>query len=124
MFKTSNVVEPYLLMNINRFVKCTLTKLRFGISAIAVHSQRYSRSPSANDLMCHLCKSACEDEVHFVLCCPALEDLRRILIRPKYYQYPSTFKLTLLLSSNNENTFRNLALYLYKSFKRLNVAMS
>ena len=123
MFKASNVVEPYLLMNINRFVKCTWTKLRFGISAIALHSQRYSRSPSANDLMCHLCKSACEDEVRCVLCCPALEDLRRVFIRPKYYYYPSTFKLTLLRSTKNENTLRNLALYLYTSFKRLNVAI-
>ena len=91
-------------MNINRIVKCTLTKLRFGISAIAVHSQSNCRSPSVNDLMCNLCKSACEDEVHFVLYCPALEDLRCVLIRPKYYKYPSTFKLTLLLSSKNENT--------------------
>ena len=75
IFKTSNVAEPFFWININRFVKCALAKLRFGISAIVVHSQRYSRSPSANDLMCHLFKSACEDEVHFVLCWPALENL-------------------------------------------------
>ena len=65
MFKTSNIREPYLLINCNRFIKCALTKFRCGVSDIAVHRNRY-KNVNIVDMNCPLCKSAKEDEVHFV----------------------------------------------------------
>ena len=62
-----------------------------------------------------------ENEVHFELCCPAVDDLilRYEFIRPKYYNNPSEFPITLLLiAAQNERTMRNVALFLYKAFNR------
>ena len=66
---------------------------------------------------CPLCNSADEDEVHFVLCCPAFDDLRKQFIPLKYYRHPNLFRLGLLLATQNENILRNLFVYLYKAFK-------
>ena len=40
-FNTSNMREPYLLINCNKFIKCALTKFRCGVSDIEVHHNRY-----------------------------------------------------------------------------------
>eukprot|EP00745_Piridium_sociabile_P016921 TRINITY_DN25249_c0_g1_i2.p1 TRINITY_DN25249_c0_g1~~TRINITY_DN25249_c0_g1_i2.p1 ORF type:complete len:276 (+),score=3.13 TRINITY_DN25249_c0_g1_i2:81-830(+) len=124
LLKTNHFIEPYLLMNnMNRFVRRTLTKLRFGISDITIHRQRYN-SFSAQTMLCPLCSTAKEDEVHFVFCCPVFDDLRHKYIPLKYYRNPVLFRLALLLSSKNETIIYNLATYLYKSFKRRSIMVS
>lgn len=116
LIKTSNLAEPYLLINMNRFIRGTLTKLRFGVSDLTVHKERYR--PNVGNMICPLCKIEKEDEIHFVLCCPSLEDLRERYIPIKYYKQPLFFRLVLLLTSKNDSEISNLAMYLYKSFKR------
>ena len=108
--------KEYLSFNINKHFRFIFTRFRFGISNIAVHKYRY-RVHSMNNLVCPLCKSSIENEVHFVLSCPSLTELRTDLIAPKYYRYPSLFKLCLLMSSSNEATIKNLVIFLYKAFK-------
>ena len=44
-------MEPYLVLDINRYVKCSLTRFRFGISDIFVHCMRYKSSVTARELM-------------------------------------------------------------------------
>eukprot|EP00745_Piridium_sociabile_P022013 TRINITY_DN34072_c0_g1_i3.p1 TRINITY_DN34072_c0_g1~~TRINITY_DN34072_c0_g1_i3.p1 ORF type:complete len:362 (+),score=-8.76 TRINITY_DN34072_c0_g1_i3:191-1276(+) len=117
LIKTNHLLEPYLSMNMNRFIRCSLTKVKFGISDIAIHRQRYKADVSRN-VMCPLCRADEEDEVHFVLCCPMLNDLRQKYIPMKYYRNPAFFRLALLMSSTNKNVICNLAMYLYKSFQR------
>ena len=112
------------LLDINRYVKCSLTRFRFGISYIFVYSMRYKSSVTARKLMCPFCSISIENEVHFVLCCPGLDDLRRRYIHSKYFNFPSDFRFTLLLSTKNERTLQNLALYLYKAFNRRKIIMS
>ena len=58
-----------------------MTKFRFGVSELSVHYYRY-RSHVEKDLKCPLCGEAQEDEVHFVLCCPMLDDIRKQFIPP------------------------------------------
>ena len=118
MFKTDVCMEPYVGLKLNRFVKQALIKFRCGISEIAVHSQRYKR-PEDQNLVCRLCGSSIENEVHFVLCCPYLKELRTEFILPKYCENRCQSQLMLLLSSTNEEIIRNLAIYLYKSIKKL-----
>ena len=115
-FKASYEIEPCLLLDINRYVKCSLTRYRFGISDICVHCMRYKSNVTAMELMCPFCSISTENEVHFVLCCPGLDDLRRRFIHPKYFDFPSDFRLTLLLSTKNERTLPTLALYLFFFF--------
>ena len=40
-FKTSYEMESYLKLDINRYVKCSLTRFRFGIPDIFVYCTRY-----------------------------------------------------------------------------------
>ena len=60
---------------------------------------------------CPLCKSANEDEVHFVLCCPAFDDLRKQFIPFMYYKRPNLFRLRILLATENENVWRNFCVF-------------
>ena len=109
-------VPIYLSINMNKQLKRTMTKVRFGISDLFVHHFRYRKCNEQN-CVCPLCKDAKETEVHFVLCCPALSDLRNQLIPRKYYRNPSLFHLILLMASTNETTVKKFAVYLYKGFQ-------
>ena len=60
------------------------------------------------DLKCPLCGEAKEDEVHFVLCCPMLDDIRKQFIPPKFCKHPYLFRLSLLLASTNQEIVRKL----------------
>ena len=78
-----------------------MTKFRFGVSDLAVHFYRY-RNYVERDLVCPMYKEDKEDEVHFVLRCSFLEDMRNEFITPKYFRTPSTFRFGLLMASQNE----------------------
>ena len=121
LFKTNVKIEPYFNLELNKFAKNALLRIRCGMSSLAVHRRRYLKN-NDSDLLCRLCHAACEDELHFVLCCQCLLDLREEYIAKKFYRYPCTFRFVLLLSTSNKNVLKNLALYLYFSFKRLNMA--
>ena len=105
------------MLNLNRYMRCTLTRFRFGVSDIKVHRSRF-KFYNVDELKCPLCLSAVENEVPFVLCCPALEDLRYEFTESKYFNNPCEFRLALLLASQNERALKNLALFLYKAFSR------
>ena len=63
-------------------------------------------------------RAAVENEVYFTLCCSALKDLRQRLIPDKFYCQPSSFRLVLLLSTENKVIIKNFAIFLYLAFKR------
>ena len=116
LFKASNEIEVYIGMDINRYVKTAFTKFRFGVTDLACHSFRYCVARSE---ICRLCTTAREDELHFLLCCPALTDLRNMFIHKKFVRQPCAFRLNLLLSTRHMPTLRNVALYIYFGLKRL-----
>jgi hypothetical protein len=118
-FKLQNTIEPYLFVEMNRFVINALTKFRCGVSPIIVHAKRFKRL-TESEAACRLCKSEVENEVHIVLCCPMLLDLRKEFIPVKHYMHPSAFRLALLIATKNKSTLKNVAMFLYFSFKRLN----
>jgi hypothetical protein len=122
-FCNSHEVKPYLVANIDKHLKFMMTRFRLGVSELNVHYYRYRKVTNIN-LLCPLCKETNEDELHFVLCCSALSDIRRKFIPSKYYQRPCAFKLSLLMSSTKENDLRNLSIFLYKAFKFRDTIMS
>ena len=122
-FKTLACVEPYIMLNLNRYIRYTLTRFRFGVSDIKVHRSRF-KLYNVDELKCPLCLSAVENEVHFVLCCPAFEGLRHEFIESKYFNNPCEFRLALLLDTQNERALKNLALFLYKAFSRRKTLLS
>ena len=121
-FKTLTGLEPYLMLNLNRHIRYTLTRFRFGVSDIKVHRSRF-KLHNADELKCLLCLSAVDNEVHFVLYCPAFDDLRYEFIESKYFINPCEFRLALLLATQNERALKNLALFVYKAFSRRNALL-
>lgn len=61
-----------------------------------------------NDRKCMLCKCV-EDELHFLLICPLLSELRQKYIPNFYYHKASIFKLKMLMISHDYKTINNLA---------------
>ena len=122
-FKTLACVEPYIMLNFNIYIRYALTRFRFGVSDIKVHRSRY-KLYNVDELKCLLCLSALDNEVHFVLCCPAFEDLRYEFIESKYFNNLCEFRVALLLATQNERVLKNLALFLYKAFSRRKTLLS
>ena len=69
---------------------------------------------NADELKCPLCLSAVDNEVCFVLRCPAFEDLRYEFIESKYFNNPCEFRLALLLATQNEHALKNLVCFCIK----------
>ena len=122
LFKHNHLMEAYLKVNMNVYVRKSLTKFRFGVSGISVHSLRFRRIDVC-ELVCPLCKTDKEDEIHFMFLCPAYDDLRGEYIPQKYYRSPCLFRLCILMSSSNETTMRNLSLYVHKALNRRTLAV-
>jgi len=122
-FCTVHDVKTYILLRLDRHLKVTMTMFRMGISAIAVHANRY-KLHSVNDLICPLCRGRREDELHFVLCCPVLNELRHQYILPKFYRNPCLFRLSMLMASTNQHIVKNLSIYLFKALRLRSVVVS
>ena len=119
MFNTLHEIPVYVRFPLCRQFKFIMSKFRFGISDLAVHRFRYNTNVC--NYICPLCNEEVETEVHFVLCCPVLSDIRNVFIPLKYYRNPCLFRLILLLSSPSEEVIRKLAVFLYKAFKRRSI---
>ena len=77
-YKTEPCVEPYLLLNVPRFQRRTLAKLRIGVLPLEIETGRHSRpSTPLDQRLCKLCNmNEVETELHFLLVCPLYEDQR------------------------------------------------
>ena len=107
-------LPTYLQLDLDSHIKFVMTKFRFGVSELFVHHYRFRNNAV---YLCPLCKDAEDTEIHLVLCCPVLEDIRKDLIAEKFYRSPNTFRFTILMSAKQTTVVRNLCIYLYKAFK-------
>ena len=73
-FKTNYVQAVYLSADIDKYIRNSLIKFKFGVSPIVIHSLRY-KTHAYTDTIRPLCRTAVENEVHFQLCCSTLKDL-------------------------------------------------
>ena len=105
------------MLNLNRYIRYASTRFRFGVSDIKVHRSGF-KLLNVDELICPLCLSDVDNEVHFVLCCPAFDDLRYEFIESKYFNNLCEFRLALLLATQNERALKNLVLFVYKAFSR------
>ena len=67
---------------------------------------------------CVYCDIYIEDELHFVMFCPLYEELRVHFIDRRFLLHPSVESFVRLMSAQNEQVIRNLAMYLYYAFKK------
>ena len=116
MFNGDSCSLPtYLQLDLDRHIKFIMTKFRFGISELYAHKFRYQLG-NVNSL-CPMCCNMKDNEIHFVLCCPVLQELRNEYIAQKFHRSPNACRLSILMTSNNSKTVRNLCIFLYKAFK-------
>ena len=116
LINPSHSIPLYLTMKLDRHMKRIVTKFRFGISELKTH-HFYYRQGSERDLICPLCGKTEENEMHFVLVCPWLAELREQFIPKKFTRQPCLNRFIMLITSRNENVVKQLALYLYKAFR-------
>ena len=116
-------LPSHLAIDLNRHLKYTLTKFRFGISSINAHYFRY-RHHNQRDLMCPYCKTVEENEFHFLLCCPLYDSLRQQFLKEKYYRLPNLNKLRILLCSKNDKIIGDVCRFLYAAFKTRDIYCS
>ena len=93
-------LQPYLSKPIYCQYKKLICKLRLSSHCLCIETGRYKNVPLER-CICPICKSDVEDEYHFMLKCPAYNNLRKRYLKPYYFQRPSVYKLTQLLSTGN-----------------------
>ena len=80
-FKTAPTAEGYILNSVTLNKRRILTQLRCGCLPLQIELGRYrSPKPPTEERLCQLCSSAPEDEPHFLLRCPKLDDHRPSLL--------------------------------------------
>ncbi|PJE78139.1 hypothetical protein CI610_02931 [invertebrate metagenome] len=102
----------YLIKPIDYKFKKLLSQFRMQGHSLNIESGRYNKIPRSQRI-CTVCdKNDVEDEVHFVLLCPAYSELRKTYIKKYYYSRPSVYKLIELFSSKSVKTLNRLGKFL------------
>ena len=90
-YKTCFTTEMYLALDLNKHAVNALNRFRMGLSITEAHKNGY-KCLSPKKLLCPMCKTTVESDIHFLLVCSAYEDLRAHLIPPKYLRNPCLFR--------------------------------
>ena len=91
-----------------------------GIIDLYIHKYRFTRGDAAE--ICPICREHFETEIHFMLHCPGLQDLRSRYIFPSLDSYTDD-PIKTILSSQEKNVIRATGTYLYHTFKRRQEAL-
>ncbi|MCG8046148.1 MAG: reverse transcriptase domain-containing protein [Candidatus Thiodiazotropha endolucinida] len=86
-FKQNFSQEKYLGFG-SRKQRAVLCKFRISNHRLEIEQGRY-KNVKADQRICKLCKNAVEDEIHFLLQCPTLENIRTATLSMVYKLYPN-----------------------------------
>ena len=100
MFQISISLEPYFTSVTNKHIRDVLIRFRIGASNIRTNKLRYV-AHKPGDLMCPLCNTAYEDEMHTLFYCKFLDDLRQKYIPRKYTVQPSNVTLRRIMQDKS-----------------------
>ena len=120
-FKCLWKVEQYLYEIDKKVFRDAFIRFRLGISELHTHSQRYNIG--AEEMLCPLCRENFESEIHFLLKCPALHDLRDCYIL-KLIDFSCTNPVKSVMDSSQKHVIRSVSLFLHKAFVRRRQAIS
>ena len=105
LLKTNYTLENYLLLDIDKTHISNYTKIRISNSKLRIEEGRHKKI-ALNDRICPLCNTGIEDEIHFVIYCNKLKDLRLKLyskldtIFPDFHNLNEDLKFKLIMSNN------------------------
>ena len=122
--RPSLFVYMHLKENFNRtnyLNKMTITtyrnavaKLRLSAHNLFIEIGRH-RNIVRNERICSLCTlNEVEDEYHFLLICPAYNELRHLYLKKYYYNNPSMLKLIQLLNCENVKVLNGIGIFYIK----------
>ena len=98
----------------------SLARLRVSSHRLEIEAGRWARPHKpVNERLCNICNFL-EDEYHFVIECSLYNSLRCKYIDQVYWRRPNMYKFINLITSDNNRTINNLAIYVNKAFKLRN----
>jgi len=97
-------------------------RLRVSSHSLRIQTGRYGNDGlPRNERICVYCDlNDIDDELHFSLKCPCLNDLRQTFIPGYQYNIMSMFKLIELLKSENWNVLNKLCKFIKLAFNHRN----
>ena len=116
-FKSELTLSPYLTNLKHVKSRNALIRLRLGVSQLNTHRFRFARG-NFHDFGCPFCKDQIESEIHFVLVCPAYDELRSYYLPHNFFRNPCLHKLSVLLATENRMILMRLAKFLSEAFAK------
>ena len=95
-----------------------LSKVRMSSHRLEMEAGRWHRPHSIplDERKCRVC-NIIEDEFHFILECTLFQNIRKKYIKRYFWLRPNIPKFIELMTSENKQIIRNLASYVFESFK-------
>ena len=122
LFKDNISLEKYLLI-LNEDERRVLTKFRVSAHNLEIEKGRYI-GVKTEDRICKLCNTGVEDETHFLLQCPVLENKRTQIINniknmnTNFNNLPNKSKLIWFMSSEDNFIIKNTSSLLCSLFRK------
>ena len=111
-FKHTFGREKYIIdIDISKY-RQSLARLRVGACDLNINKKFTSKDPNVN---CPFCDTP-ETEIHFLLNCPAYDDLRHKYIAT-HFPYPLNTTLAAILQNDNKLIVQNLGMYTYHALR-------
>ena len=90
-----------------------LAKFRCLSHSLKIQKTRINKNVDLADSICERCNlGVVEDEFHFLLVCPFFKESRAKLIPKEFCLYPTMEKYVQLMSSQNANVLKGVAIYM------------
>ena len=115
-YKSEFKIESYIdIIDVDKFRKA-LVNFRCASHCLMIEKGRHY-CISRENRHCPYCETVLEDEFHFVLVCPLYSTLRSTYIPLKYINNPTLYNFYNLMSSQNNEYIRNLAMFIFHGLK-------
>jgi len=114
-------LDQYLFALDKKIFRDHYVRFRFGISDLYIHRNRYNKASYRT--VCPICMEEEEDEVHFLLSCPALYDLRLRFIMP-HVPLDGNDPVTSIFRSRDVHVIRSVSAFIYYAFRRRTEAVN
>jgi len=125
LFKNIFNYESYLDL-LPSSLRMFFCRLRLSVHPLRIQTGRYGRNRIDRDQRyCLFCNSQdIEDEYHFMLVCPFLDEIRKKYVPKYYYQRPSMFKFLEMLGIDNKTKLIKISLFIKYALNKRNTLLN
>ena len=120
-FKQQYTLEPYISIIRDVKKRSTISKLRISAHNLQIEKGRHSNIP-VDKRICKQCKTAIEDEAHFLISCPKYQAARQTLfshvhtICPNYTSLNDKDKFIWIMSAENKSIIKHLVNFIESAY--------